>query len=69
MVDSWKNQYIKVYVLEKKLVIGATDNLIARNIFECTLSSGSKAHGLDITLGKAIFETNFTASKKAEEEL
>lgn len=69
MVDSWKNTEIPRFNPKKVLVIGVTENLTARKIFEDKLTSELTARGLNAAPSATVFEVNFTASKKSDEEI
>lgn len=68
-VDSWRNQEISSFAPKKLLVIGMTDNLTARKIFEEELKSAFVHRNINAVESTIVFDKNFTNSKKSEEEI
>lgn len=68
-VDSWKNEEVKVFKPDKLLIIGMTDNLTARKIFEEELAKAFIKRGVNVKQGIDIFNNSFTNTKKTEEEI
>jgi len=68
-VDSWKNQEITSFEPKKMLVIGMTDNLTARKIFEEKLKNAFILRNIYAAESMAILDNSFTTSKKSEEEI
>lgn len=68
-VDSWKNQEITSFEPKKMLVIGMTDNLTARKIFEEKLKNAFVLRNIYAVESTGIIDGTFTTSKKSEEEI
>lgn len=68
-VDSWKNNEILAFNPQKLMVIGMTENLTARKIFEEKLKEQFKNRGINAYESSVAMEQSFTASKKSEEEI
>jgi len=68
-VDSWKNQEIKSFEPKKMLVVGITDNLTARKIFEEKLKNAFILRNIYAVESMAVLDDGFTSSKKSEEEI
>ncbi len=68
-VDSWKNPEITVFNPEKVMVVGITDNLTARTIFEEELTRAFKNRVINTAESTSILNENFTSSKKSEKEI
>jgi len=68
-VDSWKNREITSFQPEKLLVIGMTENLTARKIFEEELKEQFLKHGIDTHESSVAIYQSFTASKRSEVEI
>ena len=69
LIDSWKNTSVASYHPDKILVVGMTDNVTARRIFEDNLKKAFTDRGINALAGSEVFDTSFTASKKTEEEI
>lgn len=69
VVDSWKNNDAATFNLQKILVIGVTDNLTARKIFESKLKSEFQNRNIQAVESTAIFDTSFTNTKQTEAEI
>lgn len=68
-VDSWKNKEITVFQPQKLLVIGMTENLTARRIFEEELKEQFMKRGINAHESSVAIDQSFTASKRSEEEI
>lgn len=68
-IDSWKNKEITSFKPQKLLVIGITDNLTARKIFEEELKKAFITRNIHAEESILIFDDNFTKSKKSEVEI
>jgi hypothetical protein len=68
-VDSWKNEEITSFSPQKLLVIGMTDNLTARKIFEENMQKEFVMRNIIAEQGTSVIETNFTSAKKSEKEI
>lgn len=69
LVDSWKNKEIAVFRPQKLLVIGMTENLTARKIFEEKLKEQFINRGINAYESSMALDQSFTASKRSEEEI
>ena len=69
LVDSWKNKEIAVFRPQKLLVIGMTENLTARKIFEEKLKEQFINRGINAYESSMAIDQSFTASKRSEEEI
>ena len=68
-VDSWKNKEITSFEPKKVLVVGITDNLTARKIFEEKLKNAFIIRDIYAVESMAILDNGFTGSKKSELEI
>lgn len=68
-VDSWRNNEIKAFQPNKLLIVGITDNLTARTIFEESLRDEFLKRNIKAEVSFLIFDAAFTNSKKTEEEI
>ncbi len=68
-VDSWKNEEIKMFNPKKTLVIGVTQNLTARKIFEENLKKEFLKRGLSAVESLSVLDPSFINSEKTEEEI
>jgi hypothetical protein len=68
-VDSWKNKEIVAFSPQKLLVIGMTENLTARKIFEEELKEQFITRGINAYESSVAIDQSFTASKRSEEEI
>ncbi|MCK5442716.1 MAG: hypothetical protein KAJ23_12575 [Maribacter sp.] len=68
-VDSWKNREITAFEPQKLLVIGMTENLTARKIFEEELKEQFIKRGINAYESSVAIDQSFTASKRSEEEI
>lgn len=69
LVDSWKPQEITQFTPKKILVLGITQNLLARSIFEESLKNELQSRGLQAVESTAVFDISFTNSEKSNEEI
>lgn len=68
-VDSWKNREITSFEPKKMLVVGMTDNLTARKIFEEKLKNAFILRNIYAVESTNVIDDKFTASKKSEKEI
>lgn len=68
-IDSWKNEEISSFKPQKLLVVGMTENLTARKIFEEELKEAFKLRNIYAEESKIVFDESFTNSKRSEEEI
>lgn len=69
MVDSWKNSNYNSYTPKKVLIIGLTDNLTARKIFEERLKKELTKWGVWTFESYNVFEPTFTNLKQTEDDI
>lgn len=69
VVDSWKNDEHLSFKPQKLLVIGMTDNLTARSIFEESLKTEFEKRGVNSLESLHVVDVAFTDSKKTEAEI
>lgn len=69
LVDSWVNKEYVAYKPHKVLVVGVTDNLIARKMFEEKLVSELKIRNIDAIESYEVFETTFLNERQTEENI
>lgn len=68
-IDSWKNKEITVFKPEKMLVIGMTNNLTARKIFEEELKDALYHRGINAVESTREIGRSFTDSQKNLSEI
>ncbi|WP_422080975.1 hypothetical protein [Ulvibacterium sp.] len=68
-VDSWKNKEVSSFQPEKLLIIGMTENLTARMIFEEELKKQFVKYGIDAHESSMVLDRSFTDSQRSEEEI
>jgi hypothetical protein len=68
-LDSWKNKEITSFEPKKVLVVGITDNLTARKLFEEKLKNAFILRNIYTTESMAVIDNGFSTSKKSEEEI
>lgn len=68
-IDSWKNKEITVFKPEKMLVIGMTNNLTARKIFEEELKDALYHRGINTVESTKEIGRSFTDSQKNLSEI
>ncbi len=69
VVDSWKNEDIAFFKPQKLLVVGVTDNLTARIIFEEKMKNEYLKRNINAVESTKVLEASFTNSEKSEEEI
>ncbi|AUC81134.1 hypothetical protein CW733_02895 [Lacinutrix sp. Bg11-31] len=69
MIDSWKSKEYSTYTPNKILIVGLTDNLTARKIFEEKLKTELKNRGIEAIESYDVFESTFTSSKQTEKDI
>ena len=69
VVDSWKNEDVLFFKPQKLLVVGVTNNLTARKIFERQLKDEFLKRNINAFESSEVIEVSFTDSKKTEEEI
>ncbi|MFD0762874.1 hypothetical protein ACFQZW_12350 [Lutibacter aestuarii] len=68
-VDSWKNNKIPLFKPNKILVIGITDNLTARKLFEEKLKKKLLDRGMNAEESMLVIDKMFTSTKRTENEI
>ncbi len=68
-VDSWKNKEITSFEPKKVLVIGITENLTARKLFEEKLKNAFILRNIYATESMTVLDNGFTTAKKSEAEI
>ncbi|MEZ4811145.1 MAG: hypothetical protein R2819_12360 [Allomuricauda sp.] len=68
-VDSWRNKEVTSFDPNKLLVVGMTDNLTARKIFEEELRLALVKRGINAFESTGIIDQEFTRSQKSLEEI
>jgi hypothetical protein len=69
IVDRWKNQEYANYQPKKILIVGVTENLTARKLFEAQLKNELQSRGIEAVESYNVFTTSFSDSKQTEEAL
>lgn len=69
MIDSWKSSEYTNYQPKKVLIVGITDNLTARKIFEQNLKNKLSGRGIGIVESSVVFDEDFMNSKQTEEQI
>jgi hypothetical protein len=69
VIDSWKNEEVLFFKPQKVLVIGMTDNLTARSIFEEKLKNELGKRNINAEESLRVIDAVFTDSKKTEAEI
>lgn len=69
VIDSWKNEDVLFFKPRKLIVIGVTDNLTARKIFERELKEEFQKRNINAFESSEIMDVSFTDSKKTEAEI
>ena len=69
MTDTWVNKDFVNTQPKKVLVVGLTDNLTARKIFEEQLKTELNKRGIEATESFNVFEPTFTSLKQTEEDI
>lgn len=68
-IDSWKNMEVSSLAPEKLLVVGITDNITARRIFEENLKLEFQARGISAYESSEVLDKSFTQAQRTEEEI
>lgn len=69
LVDSWVAQESVNFTPKKVLVLGITDNLTARKIFEAELMKELKIRNIEAVESFSVFKTTFTSTKQTEDSI
>lgn len=69
VIDSWKNEDVLFFKPRKLLVVGVTDNLTARKIFERKLMEEFQKRNINAFESSEVMDISFTDSKKTETEI
>jgi len=69
MIDSWKNSNYTNYTPKKVLIIGLTDNLTGRKLFEERLKKELTKRGVWAFESYDVFAPTFTNLKQTEEDI
>ncbi|WP_299215325.1 hypothetical protein [uncultured Aquimarina sp.] len=69
VVDSWKNEEVLFFKPQKLMVLGVTQNLTARKIFEENLKKEFMKRNINAYVSTETFDTSFTDSQKTEAEI
>ena len=69
MTDTWVNKEYTNYQPEKVLVVGLTDNLIARKMFEEQLKTELINRGINAVESYDVFKPTFTSLKQTEDDI
>ncbi len=68
-VASWKNSEVTRFQPDKLLVLGMTNNLTARQIFEEELKDAFLERNINAEESASVLKPSFTAGEKSEEEI
>ena len=69
LIDSWVNKEHKNYKPKKVLIVGLTDNLTARKIYEEKLALEFKHRNIDAIESHDAFESSFISEKQTEDNI
>ena len=69
MTDTWVNKEYTNYQPKKVLIVGLTDNLTARKLFEEQLKTELTKRGVQASESYDIFKPTFTSLKQTEEAI
>jgi len=69
MVDSWKSEEYTNYQPKKVLIVGITQNLTARKLFEDQLKNEFLSRNIEAVESFEVFESSFTSAKQTEEDI
>ncbi|RNL75298.1 hypothetical protein ED312_21390 [Sinomicrobium pectinilyticum] len=69
LVDSWRNNTYVGEIPGKVLVVGITDNLTGRKIYEEHLKNELQARGIDAVESYQVFSPSFMYSRQSEETI
>jgi hypothetical protein len=68
-VDSWKNEEIDRFSPDKLLIVGMTENLTARRIFEENLKREFLSREINAVQSTEVIDRSFTEAQRTEEEI
>lgn len=69
VTDTWVNKEYTDYQPKRILIVGLTDNLIARKLFEEQLKKEFISRGIDAYESYNVFEPSFTSLKQTEDDI
>jgi hypothetical protein len=69
VTDSWLNEAYKDYQPNKILIVGLTDNLSGRALFEEQLKTELNKRGLNAVESYNVFKPTFTSQKQTEDDI
>ncbi len=69
LVNSWKNPDIQNFNPKKLVVVGMTQNLNGRTLFEQKLKDQLSLRGINTVKSLELFNSDFTHSKQSEEDI
>jgi len=69
MTDTWVNKEYTNYQPKKLLIVGLTDNLLARKMFEEELKTELTNRGVEAVESYDVFKPTFTSLKQTEEDI
>ncbi len=69
LVENWKNPDIELFEAQKVLIVGMTQNEMARDNFERKLQKEFDKRGIATMRSLDVFDVSFTDSRKTEKEL
>lgn len=69
LVENWKNPDIVIFDAQKVLIVGMTQNEMARDNFERKLQKEFDKRGIATMRSLDVFDVSFTDSRKTEKEL
>ena len=69
MTDAWVNKEYTNYQPKKVLIVGLTDNLTARKMFEEQLKTEFTNRGVEAVESYDVFKPTFTSLKQTEEDI
>jgi len=67
--DSWVSETHKNYKPQKVLIIGLTDNITGRRLFENQLKTELQNRGIEAVQSHTVFKPTFTNVKQTEREI
>lgn len=69
LVENWKNPDIVLFDASKVLIVGMTHNEEARTQYETKLRKQFEQRGIEAVRSLDVFDVEFTASERSEQEL
>ncbi len=69
LVDSWRSQDHPNYRPKKVLIVGLTENITGRRLFEDQLKDELKARRIDADVSYHVFNSDFLNTKQSEEDI